>query len=742
MADSVLDIAGLNPHQREAVEATEGRVRVVAGAGSGKTRVLATRYAYLVEDIGVDPANILCMTFTNKAAQEMKQRIGSLLKDTAHVNDFVCTIHGFCVKVLRREIHRLGFPKSFNIVDEDDAKIFAKEVMKELGMDRTAITVKQFLSHIAYRKGELGAEGYIPLLLPGGMERPEVAALLEKDHAFVAYLQRQLKFLALDFDDLVYSTLYILNTFADARKFWQDELDYVQVDEVQDCNATDWELIDIVSERCGNLFIVGDPDQAIYEWRGAKPDYFVDFAADRTIVLDENYRSTPDILAVANSVINHNKCRIPKDLRTRKSHAARVLHLHADSEPEEAEWVAARIRSLGEAGEPYSGMAILYRAAHLSRAFEQALIKAEVPYTVWGGVRFFERKEIKDVLAYLRLAANPDDDQAFERVVNVPSRLFGETTLGRLKAVAETTEQSLFRTLVDNIDNREFARTKARDFTYLIEKYHALSQGEDFKVSDLLEGLLSESGLKESIRKDADEDRLQNINELLASVKLYEQMHIDDLPPLPSSDGSDAPLTILQQYLQDIALYTNADYRKDSHSVRLMTIHQAKGLEFPYVFVVGLTEGIFPSHRSIRERKLKGLEEERRLMYVAITRGEKAVVLTESEGYDFNTKQSKYPSRFLTEIGDGLMEIEGDIDEALLKGTARLVRNLDSEIFADEFIDATDGDEFAPGTAVLHKRFGRGTVVENNPDRGSARVAFGDRTVNLRYSALTPVPHK
>lgn len=740
MGNSVLDIAGLNARQREAVEDTEGRVRVVAGAGSGKTRVLATRYAFLVEDIGVDPANILCMTFTNKAAQEMKQRIGSLLKDTAHVNDFVCTIHGFCVKVLRREIYRLGFPRNFNIVDEEDAKSFAKQVMKDLGMDRTTITVKQFLSHIAYKKGELGAGGYIPLLLPGGMDKltPEEE---EGRRNLLAYLRMQMKFLALDFDDLIYATLYILETFADARKYWQNELDYVQVDEVQDCNDTDWAIINIVSERCGNLFIVGDPDQAIYEWRGAKPDYFVDFPADTTIVLDENYRSTPNILDVANSVINHNHNRIPKNLRTRKSPAGRVLHLHAPSEPEEAEWVAERIRKLSEGGEPFSGMAILYRASHLSRAFEQALIKAEVPYTVWGGVRFFERKEIKDALAYLRLAANPADDMAFERIVNVPSRHFGEATLGRLKAVAEALGKPLFTTLVENIDNKEFARTGARDFTYLIEKYRVLSRAEGSKVSDLLEGLLTDSGLKESIRKDMDEDRLQNINELLASIKLYEHTHEDDLPPAPATED-EAPMSMLELYLQDVALYTNADYRNDSHTVRLMTIHQAKGLEFPYVFVVGLTEGIFPSHRSIRERKLKGLEEERRLMYVAVTRGEKAVVLTESEGYDFNSGQAKYPSRFLTEIGEGLVEVEGDIDEALLKGTAKLVRKLDNEIYADEFIDANDGDEFAPGTAVLHSRFGRGTVIENNPERGSARVDFGSRTVNLRYSALTPVPHK
>lgn len=719
---------GLNSQQLKAVEATEGRIRVIAGAGSGKTRVLATRYAYLVDEIGVDPANILCMTFTNKAAQEMKVRIASLLSSAGHVNDFVCTIHGFCVKVLRREIYRLGFPANFTIVDEEDSKIFAKEVMKDLGMDRQKITVKQFLKHIAYKKSEYG-ENYIPLLLPDG-KIPDNEKT-EQNRAFHTYLKRQLKFLALDFNDLIYCTLYILKHFDDAREYWQNEIDYVQVDEVQDCNETDWEIIEILSARCGNLFIVGDPDQAIYEWRGAKPDYFMDFNADETIVLDENYRSTPNILDVANRIISHNINRIPKDLRTQKEEAAKVLHIHAKSELEEAQAVAGHIRDLGEKGVPFSNIAILYRAAHLSRGFEQALVQEEIPYTVWGGIRFFERKEIKDALAYLRLIANRGDDMAFERIVNVPSRHFGETTLGRLKAVAEAQNKSLFDTLVENIDNKEFSRTGAKDFTYLIERYHSLSTSPDAKVSDLLDGILQDSGLKESIRLDADEDRLQNINELLASIKLYEQIHADDLPP-------EGVMTVLEQYLQDIALYTNADYKDDGPGVRLMTIHQAKGLEFPYVFVVGLTEGIFPSHKSIRERKIKGLEEERRLIYVAITRGMKAVVLTESEGYDFNSGQSKYPSRFILEIGENIIDLEGSINDTLYKGTAKLVKKIENEIFAEEFL-AGEEDEFKVGTHVMHQKFGRGVVVENNPSRGSAKVDFGARTVNLRYSVLIPI---
>lgn len=745
MSDASSNPWGLNEGQIKAVEAVDGRIRVVAGAGSGKTRVLAARYAFLVEEIGVDPANILCMTFTNKAAQEMKQRIATMLHDTAHVNDLVCTIHGFCVKVLRREIYRLGFPASFTVVDEEDSKVFARQVMDALGIDRRVTTVKQFLAHISSCKSQLGDEGYVPYLLPEKF-RPEDATGLDEEtfgNAFTLYLHTQLRFLALDFNDLIYMTLYILKNFEDARTYWQNEIDYVQVDEVQDCNVTDWEIIDIVSARSGNLFIVGDPDQAIYEWRGARPSFFVDFSADETIVLDRNYRSTSDILAVANSVISHNRKRIPKNLYTAKAPGAKVLHLHARNESEEAAWIADRIQNLacgGPDAEAYSGMAILYRASHLSRVFEQALIARDIPYVVWGGVKFFERKEIKDMLAYLRLIANPLDDMAFERIINVPSRRFGQRAMEQLKAVAEATGRSLMDTLVDNVDAPPFSRTGARDFTYLIHRYSQISRTPGAFVSAIMEGVLNDSGLKEMIRTDVDEDRLQNINELLASVKNYERTHSDDSP---ESDELESSPTTLQIYLQDIALYTDSETADGTSmpGVRLMTIHQAKGLEFPYVFVVGLTEGIFPSHRSIRERKHDGLEEERRLMYVAVTRGEKAVVLSESEGYDVNSSQEKYPSRFLSEIDASLIEIEGNIDEQLRRGTTRLVQRLENEITAMELGLNDESGLFAPGTVVLHSRFGRGTVIENNPERGSARVQFDNdgRTVNLRYGVLISI---
>lgn len=714
METTGFDFSRLNAEQRRAVEAIEGRVKVVAGAGAGKTRVLAARYAWLVEEVGVDPANILCMTFTNKAAQEMKTRIAGMLGRGGSVNDLVCTVHGFCVKVLRREIYRLGYPKNFLILDEDDCKSLARQVMQEMKVERTDSTVKKFLNKVGGQKIQLG-EGYVEAL----SRETQGDAWSAFPPELRRFLALQHKFFALDFDDIINFTLYIFHRFREAREYWQNEIDYVEVDEVQDCNLADWAIIDTVSARSGNLFVVGDPDQAIYEWRGAMPDSFVNFKADATVILPRNYRSTPQVLAVANSIIARNRNRIPKDLVTERGAGPKVKHYHGKSETEETLWVADTIeRMVAEGQGDYSDFAILYRASHLSRAFEQALVSRQVPYAVWGGVRFFERREIKDALAYLQLVVN-DSDMAFRRIVNVPSRKFGEATMKKLEALAEKEGRSLMAALTAHIGEAPFNRTPMREFVYLIEKHRLQKDSDD--VSGLIESLYIESGLKDMLRFDQDEDRLENMQELLGSIKLYEDQHAED--------EIDAVT-----YLQDIALYTNADYRRDDHKVKLMTMHQAKGLEFRHVFVVGLTEGIFPSHRSIRERGDRGEEEERRLMYVAVTRACDSLTLVESEGYNYNSGTSKYPSRFLQEIEPGRLDTEGEIDPALLKGTEQLVRQL-----AEKTGLSASRALFEKGTQVRHKLFGEGTVIENYPERGSCRVAFPNRRVALRYDVLTPL---
>jgi DNA helicase-2/ATP-dependent DNA helicase PcrA len=703
----------LNEHQIHAVTATEGRIKVVAGAGSGKTRVLAHRFAYLVNDVGISPSNIVCMTFTNKAAQEMKQRIVKMV-DRGDVNDFICTIHGFCVKLLRREIYRIGYPKTFTIIDEEDAKTLAKQAMDEFGLDRRKQTTKNFLEEVAALKS-INHNGYInDLILPGNKQKA--------DNAKIRYIQLQLKHFCLDYDDLIYFTLYILTNFKDANDYWTDKLNYLMVDEVQDCSTTDWELLELLSKKHGNLFVVGDPDQAIYEWRGAKPKQFVDFKADAQIILSENYRSTPQILDIANSIITNNRNRIPKDLFTKIHNGLVTTHFHARSEKDEAVFIAKKIAERVEQSDlPYSSFAILYRASFLSRTVEQALLRHKIPYSVWGGIRFYERREIKDTLAYLRLAASSEDDLSFRRIINVPSRKFGKASMSALQAIAERDNISLYNALRNNIGQPPFRKSELASFISIIEETKTLS--EQLPVSELTNQILKSSGLLDAIRKDEDEDRLENITELINSMKEYEIENIDE------------PGNPLTNYLQDVALYTNADHDTRTDAVRLMTIHQAKGLEFPEVFITGLTEGIFPSHRTIRERRSNGEEEERRLMYVAVTRARKRLYLSESEGFINENGALKYPSRFIAEIPEQLITHEGEWNPTLMQGTRGVMHRLDDELGVGEDLPFSVGDE------VIHKIFGVGTIEAYNKVNNSYTVRFGESTRSLLPHVLT-LPQK
>ena len=719
---------GLNSRQKEAVTSTEGRIRVVAGAGTGKTKALTHRYAYIVNVLGIDPANILCLTFTNKAAAEMRSRIAGMVH-SGDYNDFVCTIHGFCVKFLRKEIYRLGFPKSFTVLDEEDCKAIAKEAMDEMGLKRTEKTVKMFLDEIGASKA---LQGYIgTYMLPGA----KVSDNQRKTSKMAAYVSRQMKNYALDFDDLLNLTRYILDRFPEALAWWQEALNYIMVDEAQDCNTDDWDLIERLAGGHRNLFIVGDPDQAIYEWRGARPDLFVNFGSDKDIILDENYRSTPKILDVANCVISNNRNRIPKDLFTRKEEGKPVIHFHGKSETEETEWIISQIRTLRERGVKLNDIAILYRSTYLSRALEQALLNAKIDYTIWGGTRFFERREIKDALSYLRLINNQDDDISFRRIINVPSRKIGRKFMDSLEAAAERDGISLYSALQIHIS--EFDKPGAWAFIDVIEDGKQFALGGS--ISDLLNRVLEGSGLKKAIREDQDEERLENLDELLSSIKFYERSR------------SEEEVT-LSDYLQDIALYTNDDHRKEAPTLKMMTIHQAKGLEFPFVFITGLSEGIFPNLRTIREWKKNGEEEERRLMYVAITRAEKALFLTESEGYNLSTKMNKYPSRFLAEIKREMVVTEGVIPEELWRGTKNLIHVIDEETdphrpisFDDDFEEERAAYEspFHIGDTVLHPVFGEGVILSASKDYASFTIEFSSgatRTVRAPFLKLQDLP--
>lgn len=700
---------GLNEQQQAAVEATEGRVRVVAGAGTGKTRVVAHRYAHLVNHLGIDPANILCMTFTNKAAQEMKLRIGQLV-DRGNVNDFVCTIHGFCVKFLRHEIFRIGYPATFSIMDETDCADMAKQAFDELHVERKQKTVRQFLDQLGRYKFAHREDYIEQYLLAGGSTQPHQVDVT------VRYLQLQLKYFSLDFDDLEYFTIYILHHFKEARDYWLGQLDYIIVDEVQDCSRDDWEIIDLLATGQGNLCIVGDPDQSIYEWRGAVPDKLVNFACDTDVILSRNYRSTPQILDVANQIIANNRLRVPKNLCSHRPAGAKPVHYHAIDLNDEARYIVGEIKALTASGTaPYalSDCAVLYRASYLSRPIEQMLIREHINYSMWGGVRFFERREIKDCIAYLHFVAYLDDFSLL-RIINVPSRRFGKRSVERLRQLqAQQQLTSLWQTLASNADDPKFKQSRIAQFVKMVTDCRA--KREDLKVSDLMELLLNSSGLKDALRADEDEERLENVNELIGSMRDYEK------------DNEFDPDQTVVNYLRHVALLTNADYRREGPSVKLMTIHQAKGLEFACVWVCGLTEGVFPSHRTIRERKQNGEEEERRLMYVAVTRAKDRLYLTESEGYNAVTQATRYPSRYFCEVKPEALELQGRMEPELLRMTQLIASELNDELGYDGNVAIAPEPDFKAGDLVRHKVFGSGVVLAHIAEHNSYRVRFGDR---------------
>jgi len=723
-----MELRGLNERQLEAVKATEGRVRIIAGAGSGKTRVLAYRYAYLVDVLGIDPGNILCLTFTNKAAQEMRSRINRLIGGE-HASDFICTIHSFCVKFLREEIFRLGYPKTFQILDEEDMKAIVKEAHEENGLDRKESTVERFLKNF-YKIKAFSEGSYISgFLLPGAPEEIDAATLQyihnncqEKTYElFKSTLVRQRKYLSLDFEDLIAFTLHILQNFPDVRTKWQRKMNYVMVDEVQDCNARDWEIYETLSGLHGNLFLVGDPDQTIYEWRGADLEKLLQCRPKKDIIMAQNYRSTSTILDAANSIIENNDMRIPKDLYTRNETGDPITHFHGKDDRQEADWISKQIVTMQENGTPYSDFAVLVRSAYLTRAIEQSFMRNKISYVIWGGVRFFERKEIKDSLSYLRLIAF-DDDMAFKRIANVPSRKIGEKSIKTIMETAQERGCSMFEALRALSTTRAFSKEPVRKFIDFIDTARTLAEG--MSISNLMEFVLANSGLNELYRNDEEEERLENLNELVQSIKTYESDHKEDE-------------VSLEGYLQDVALYTNVDNDRSKNHVKVMTIHQSKGLEFPYVFISGLSDGIMPNKRSVRERKKKAMEEERRLMYVAVTRAEKRLFLTESEGYSAQGGFNKVPSRFLREINEHLMVTEGQMDEDLWNRAAIFSRSMDTECgltLIPQRSGLMEGDE------VMHEHFGCG-IIRNIYDSGEyCEVDFLDAGLrSLKTEKLTKV---
>ncbi|SFK22538.1 DNA helicase-2 / ATP-dependent DNA helicase PcrA [Halobacillus dabanensis] len=692
---------GLNPSQQEAVVSTEGYVRVIAGAGSGKTRALTHRYAFIVNELGVDPANILSVTFTNKAAHEMRRRVKKLIggeQDTG----FITTYHGFCVRVLREDIHRLFYPKNFVILDVEDQKILLREIFEDMELKMNDKTFKRILDRIGVLKGNTH---YVQQMIIRGV-MPSVEESGDLDSQIIQrYLKKQKRVYGLDFDDLLNFVFTLFDQYEEVLTKWQNRLFYLQVDEFQDSSLKQFELVKLLSEKQGNLFVVGDPDQTIYEWRGADPKYMVDyekyFPDAQTIYLKENYRSTPEILSLGNALIKNNHFRVDKDMLPTNPSGVKVTHYHGKDEIQEANWIVQQIKKImAEKQRNLSDIAILYRANYLSRSVEQELIAENIDYTIFGGFKFFDRMEIKDAIAHLRMVAF-SDDLSFSRIINVPKRQIGKKRMAFLRQKAEEDGLSLYSTMKKYVEHERLRRTGAKGFIDSIEYLKSIRK--ERKVSELLQESMQVTGYEAYRREDGDQERLDNMAELLHSIVQYEQT---------LGEGIN-----LEEYLQMVSLYTDDDRQDQFDSVKMMTIHTAKGLEYPYVFVIGMTESVLPNVRALRQRKERGLEEERRLAYVAVTRAERALYLTESEGFQ-NGGQKKYPSRFIFEVEDDLYERVGELDEALIEETKDYIR-------ASNRIEKTSGGtSYESGSRVKHPVFGEGTIQEVDEKKNNYMIFF------------------
>jgi len=710
--------AELNERQKEAVMSTEGYVRVIAGPGAGKTKTLTARYVYLVKELGINPSNILCVTFTNKAAQEMKKRVRKTIGE-GYDTGLITTYHGFCCRVLKEDINHLYYPNNFIILDEEDQKAIISEIYEELNLDRRNDTYERILKYISLRKNK--DTSYVKLLSDPGNSLDINNTKDLNDKIFKIYLKKQQKVYGLDFDDLINFTIVLFIDFPEVLKKWQIRLSYIQVDEFQDSSSKEFFIVEQLSKEHENLFVVGDPDQTIYEWRGADPQLLVDFdkhfPSCKTIILEQNYRSTPEILKASNSLIKRNRLRIEKEMFTLNKSGIKVIHYHGKDEKDEIKWITERIKYLNKNfGVSKKNIAILYRAHHISRYIEQGLIEAGIDYTIYGGVKFFQRREIKDVLAYLRLIAY-GDDLSFSRIVNQPSRGIGKQKINYLREKAEQEGLSLYKALKKYHTDPVFKSTKARDFIETIQYFKA--NYRSFAVSELLQDVLKRTGYEEYLRKEGDQERLDNIAELFYSIVTLENNNEDELT--------------LEDYLQQISLYTEADRMDEKDSVKLMTVHVAKGLEFPYVFVCGLSENIFPNPRSLEERKGRALEEERRLAYVAMTRAMKELYLTESEGITGNGLK-KYPSRFLFEIEENLLDRIGNLEEELIEETKKYLNQNDDTFFSNE------EDIFDEGDVVCHPIFGRGVIEKVDKDNGVYIIRFENiktpRSISFTYQKL------
>ena len=668
-------LAGLNEAQRAPVLQKEGAMMVIAGAGSGKTRVLTMRIAHLMQQ-GVDAFNILSLTFTNKAAREMKTRIGTIVGNSEAKNLWMGTFHSVFAKILRIEGHHLGFPPNFTIYDSQDSQRLISAIIKEMGLDKDIYKYKQVHSRISSFKNSLiTVKAYFQN--PELMEADAMAKKPRLGEIYKEYVDRCFKAGAMDFDDLLLRTNELLARFPEVLAKYQKRFQYILVDEYQDTNHSQYLIVKALADRYQNICVVGDDSQSIYAFRGANINNILNFQRDYDDVkvyrLEQNYRSTKNIVEAANSVIEHNQTKLDKVVWTANDSGPKIIVHRSLTDGEEGRYVASNIFETKMNQQlKHSDFAILYRTNAQSRAMEDALRKREIPYRIFGGLSFYQRKEIKDVLAYLRILVNPNDEEALKRIINYPARGIGATTLDRLTIASKQYNRSIFE-VMENIQHLDIninnsTKNKLYNFVNMIHSFKIMSENQDaFAVA---ETVARKTGLLQELKKDGTPEgiaRIENIEELLNGMRDF----VEGQKEIADATGS------LTEFLEDVALATDMDKEVDDiDRVSLMTIHLAKGLEFPYVYIVGMEEDLFPSGMSMNTRS--ELEEERRLFYVALTRAEKQAYLTYTESrYRWGKLIDAEPSRFIEEIDEQCLDIQTPMD------TYRYKPMIDSDIFGE-----------------------------------------------------------
>ena len=700
----MIDVSLLNENQKEAVLSDSKYIRVIAGAGSGKTRVLTMRIAHLIEDCGMYASRILAITFTNKAANEMKDRLKKMLEDDTY-SPWVSTIHSLCVRILREEIEVMGYPRNFTIIDAEDQKAILKEAYKQFDLDTTTWPYGSMISYISNNKAaDITVEKAYELA--GNYSADKTRA---KVYEF--YMNRQENLHALDFDDLILWTVRMFRRFDAIREKWQSRFRCVLVDEFQDIDALQYELIRQLAGEDSMVYVVGDPDQTIYTWRGADVNIIMNFDKDfpdtQTIILNENYRSTNMILQGANSVIANNRNRMKKDLYTNREGDEKITHFACASDEYEAAWVASKVSELHRKGKPYLDMAVLYRSNYLSRSLEKAMLDERIPYIIYGGIRFYERKEIKDALCYLRMCAGADD-LALQRVINTPKRGIGPKTVDLIAEKAEEENISMYEVLLTHDDLFSGkVKTTLRTFVNNVENWRNIAARREMEIWQLLEKILTDSGYKKSLEDGHEDERIENLKELIDDVREF---------------CEDNPDSSLDEYLQMVALYGDREENDSADYLQLMTVHAAKGLEFDTVFVTDMNDGIFPNERAMAEGN-RGVEEERRLAYVAFTRAQNKLYLCEAAGFSYILQRSRTTSRFIEEIDPSCIEHKGTgFDQRRTETKLSSALYDRSETTFAEKLSRTKVPQLKKGEMVSHEKFGDGIVIKCSD--GIAEIAF------------------